>query len=82
MFHDGFHIDNRADTCGQTVVNEGRRIGLVRHHRHGITIECDLLIDVFRRETELLDDEGGRLVQLDHPAQRIGRIFCGQRVAR
>ena len=80
--HHGLDIDDVGRTRGQAVVDEGRRIGLVGDQRDGITVEGDLFIDIFRRETELGQDEGGGLVHLDHPAQRQRRILGRQRVAR
>ena len=75
-------VDHRADGRGQAVEEEGRRVGLVELDREGAWIDhLDHVVDVLGSEAELAEDEGRRLVELDHPLQRPDGVIGGQRIA-
>ena len=80
--HDQLLVDHRADGRGQAVEEEGRRIGLVDLDGEvRIVDHLDLAPRLVGGEAELGQDEGRRLVELDHPLQRPGDVLGGQRIA-
>ena len=75
-------VDDRGDDRGQAVEEEGRRVGLVGDDdERRVVGRLDLLGDVLRREAELGQDEGRRLVQDHRALQRPGGVLGGHRVA-
>ena len=75
-------VHHRADRRGQAIEEEGRRVGLVQLDREGALVDhLDAVVDVVGCEAELGQDEGGRLVQLDHAGERPGGILGGERMA-
>ena len=82
VLHRDLLVDDRGDDGGEDVVEERLRVGLVGGDGELVRAgRLDQLIDVFRGEAELGQDEGRRLVELDDALQRPGGVFRGDRVA-
>ena len=83
VLHHQLDVDDRADAGGQAVEDEGGRVGLVelQPQRAGRRVALMVSAHVVGLEAELGEDEARRLVELDHPLQRVGDVLGGQRVA-
>ena len=81
--HEQFFVDNRGNARRQAVIDKGRRVSFVgfEDQREGAGLP-DLVLHVVFGQTELAQNESGRLVEQNGALQGKHHVFSRQRVAR